>query len=445
MVKSDERLVTSGVRPREAGAYGMLHFGFALLGSLVSYYISYFYTDIRGYPLGAVSALLLVVRLFDGGIDPFIGYYMDRRQTKFGKYKGYVLYWGVPFCLLHILLFAPSPVKGSAGVLWCFVVYLLWSFAFSMIEGAGLSLMSAMSADQRARQKINTTRVTLSIVAVLVVNYCTLHLVEVLGKGNEERGFFLTMLLFALAAIPLMLLAVPSIKERNITENNGLSLGRVLRNLAGNKAIIALIVGYSLIQVTSYLKASMTIYYLKYYVEQLDLYPIFMSMGILMSLCSQPLILWCAKRVDTVRLICLGCLGGAACLLLMGVVGQNVALLLLLNCLLGISTAFPANLIYIYTAEMADDYARTEKKSYSATIHAILGLASRVGYALGGALTTMLLWITGYEANMEQATPAKAGILVGFVVLPIICYLVAVFIFWYGEQHRMQKKASSGT
>ena len=54
--------------------------------------ITYFYTDVYGLTPGDLGILLIAVRFIDAVIDPLIGMMTDRTQTRWGRYRPYLLF-----------------------------------------------------------------------------------------------------------------------------------------------------------------------------------------------------------------------------------------------------------------------------------------------------------------------------------------------------------------
>ncbi|MDR1885361.1 MAG: MFS transporter, partial [Synergistaceae bacterium] len=174
---------TDRARNRGLAAYSSASFGYSFSAMTVSIFLMYYYTDVLELSALSVTVILFVARFFDGAVDPFIGHYMDGHTTKYGKYRGYLLYWAGPSCVFFVILFVPSPLPGYGALLWYMSAYLLWSFSASMLEVSYLPLMASISCGGD-RNLTNTLKISASIVAVVATSFLTLKLVKAFGGGS---------------------------------------------------------------------------------------------------------------------------------------------------------------------------------------------------------------------------------------------------------------------
>jgi Na+/melibiose symporter-like transporter len=75
-----------------------------------------FYTDTFGITAAAAGTLLVAVRVFDAIFDPIMGAVADRTNTRWGKFRPWVLWTAVPFGIMGFLTFV-TPDLSPAGKL----------------------------------------------------------------------------------------------------------------------------------------------------------------------------------------------------------------------------------------------------------------------------------------------------------------------------------------
>jgi Na+/melibiose symporter-like transporter len=181
-------------------------------------------------------------------------------------------------------------------------------------------------------------------------------------------------------------------------------------------------------QMGGVVKNQAAMYYLKYYLNRPDVIPIFLLAGISGALLAQPLVLKASRRARQSSLMIGGYLMAAASIALVWISDQSLWLLMTVNVMFGLFMAFPANLVYVYAADLADELSYAGNGSFSGIVNSLLGVAGKFGYAAAGSAVALMLHMTSYAPNVPQSPPAIWGIKMCFISLPaIIMILSAVF------------------
>ena len=64
-----------------------------------------FYTDIFGLDGAVAGTVLLVAPIASAFVDPFIGIITDRTNTRWGKYRPWLIWTAIPLCVFYVLAF----------------------------------------------------------------------------------------------------------------------------------------------------------------------------------------------------------------------------------------------------------------------------------------------------------------------------------------------------
>ena len=205
----------SGIKFGEKVGYSLGDVGANLAFQMMMIYQLKFYTDVFGLD-GAVAGLVLLVAPFlTAFVDPLVGIVADRTRTRWGKYRPWLLWTALPFCLFYILAFTHPGISNAGAVaLYATVSYVLLLSVYSFNNTPYSSLGGVLTADIRERTSLNTIRFIASSVAQFVVQGLTLPLVSHFGDGNARRGWTLTVCLFALLAVACFLIAFGTTRER---------------------------------------------------------------------------------------------------------------------------------------------------------------------------------------------------------------------------------------
>ena len=99
-----------------------------------SYYLPIFYSNIFGLSLIDAGVLVLVTRIWDAVSDPMMGIIADRTNTKWGKYRPYLLWVAPFFTICGILLFTTPDWNYGAKLMWAYVTYILMMTVYTGIN-----------------------------------------------------------------------------------------------------------------------------------------------------------------------------------------------------------------------------------------------------------------------------------------------------------------------
>ena len=111
-------------------------------------YLAYFYTDIYGLESNHASAMMLVVGLIAAfGFNPIFGAIADRTQSKWGKFRPWILYTSIPLGVIAILAFSTPDFSYKGKVIYAVVTYTL----LLLLYAANNLPYSALSGVTRSR------------------------------------------------------------------------------------------------------------------------------------------------------------------------------------------------------------------------------------------------------------------------------------------------------
>ncbi|MFK8014623.1 MAG: MFS transporter, partial [Gammaproteobacteria bacterium] len=184
------------LRWREKIGYGFGDLGFNLYWTTIASFLAAFYTDVFGLSAAAAGTMLLVTKIIDAFTDPAMGAIADRTRTRFGKFRPYLLFGGVPLAAAAVLAFT-TPTLGAGGkLIWAYVTYTLMMMCYTLLSTPYSALSGVMTASSQERTTLISVRFFFAFTGGALVNKYTLPLVGYFGAGNDVRGWQLTMLLY---------------------------------------------------------------------------------------------------------------------------------------------------------------------------------------------------------------------------------------------------------
>jgi glucuronide carrier protein len=97
--------------------------------SMTSMFLLLYYTDVVGIAATTVGTLFLVVRVFDGFADLFAGRVVDKTETRWGRFRPFLVFAAVPLLLLNIAVFTVPDLGDSGELVYAYVTYLMFGLA----------------------------------------------------------------------------------------------------------------------------------------------------------------------------------------------------------------------------------------------------------------------------------------------------------------------------
>lgn len=140
--------------------------------NIINFLFVPFLTLTVGIPMYWVSVIMLISKVWDGIIDPFIGKISDGKQPgRFGKRRFFMLVCAPILIVATILLFFPWNLVTTSvplKIVLVILVYLIYATTQSFILIPYYSLGSEMSGDFIERTKVNSVRLGFSIFSSIV-------------------------------------------------------------------------------------------------------------------------------------------------------------------------------------------------------------------------------------------------------------------------------------
>jgi Na+/melibiose symporter-like transporter len=188
--------MSTRVPARTLAAYGVLGFPLAMAALPLYVYLPKFYGDL-GMPLATLGALLLVLRLADGLLDPLIGTWSDA-----GRSRKWLIAWSMPVLAAGMAaLFRPT----GDLVVWLGVALAVVYAAFSVATINHGAWGAELSDDPVERTRITAARESFALAGVVVASVAP----QLLGENGLSR-FAAAFALVCLACTVIALAAAPA-------------------------------------------------------------------------------------------------------------------------------------------------------------------------------------------------------------------------------------------
>ena len=255
--------------------FGVGDAGFNFYWAIIGSYLVFFYTDVFGISAAAAATMVTFTKIIDAITDPVIGGIADRTNTRWGKFRPYLIWGALPMMGAAILTMSTPDLGDTGKLIWAYATYSLLMLCYTVLNMPYNSLSAVLTADTRERNSLNSTRFFFAYFSSIIVGAATPELAEYFGDGDRysAKGWQMTMVIYAVIASCLFLVTFLSTKERvqppaNQEKTNPLN---DLKDLFVCRPWLMLFVLALVFMVTMTLRGSSAAYYFRYFVERPDL------------------------------------------------------------------------------------------------------------------------------------------------------------------------------
>ncbi len=400
-----------------------------------------FYTDTFGITAAAAGTLFLVVRVWDAIFDPLMGVIADRTNTKWGKFRPWILWTAVPFGIMAFLTFTTPPFGAQGKLAYAYVTYIVLMMVYSANNLPYSALSGVITGDLAERTSLSSYRFVAAMSAAFVIQGLALPMVKYFGGGDSAKGYQITMGIFSALAIVFFVITFATTRERvqpDPTQHN--SIRRDFADLASNGPWIAMFVLTIIVFITLSMRGGVMLYYFKYYVGREDLFSLFNVFGvgstILGVMGSTPLAKRYGKRNVFIVGLSLTVLFTAVFVFLPR---TAVPVIFAAESLRQFAYGFTIPLLWAMMADVADYSEWKNRRRATAIVFSAIVFGLKAGLGFGGAIGGWLLAAYGYVPNVAQTERALQGIKLTASIFPAITFAVAVVcLFFYTIDKRLE-------
>ncbi|MBZ6489558.1 MFS transporter [Priestia aryabhattai] len=431
------------IKFREKLSYGLGFFGLNSIQGMIMYFLVFFYTDVAGLPASIAGTILLVTRLIDAAITPFIGYKMDNTYTKWGKFRPYLLYGAVPLGVIFILIFVNPDIGHTGNIIFIFSTYLILSILLSVIGIPLTGLNTMITADPKQRASLTAFMLIFTSLGYLLAS----QLMVFIGFfENPSTGFFVTALILGIMAAFFIWFCFYNTKERVVAqqESEKIMLKEMLLVIVRNRALLVVTLIMLLISITLNIRLGALIYYFTYNLNAVELFAVFNLIYTLITILVQFGIGETITRIGKTKMY-----KASAIICSIGFLGaffigsSNITLALIFTTIGNIGMDLLFLCIWTMVPDTVDYGEWKTGRRSEGMIYSIQALSGKVAGALGGAMLGWLLATTGYNPNGTQTRQALDGIMHITNTIPFVLTILTLGImFLYpslNENNRFKK------
>ncbi|WP_298288809.1 MFS transporter [uncultured Lutibacter sp.] len=394
--------------------------------------LGFFYTEIYGLSTTIVATIFLVVRVVDAVTDPLMGAIVDRTNTKWGKYRPYLIILAVPYAIASVLVFTVPDLGPEGKVIYAYATYTTLMLLFTATNIPYGALTGVMTSDPKERASINATRFMFATGGGLIVTSLVLPLTTY--WSDPAIGYRNAMILMAILSVILFVICFATTKERVkglVSEKGKGNFIRDIKFVFKNDQYRLVALATLLMVSAQTIKNTTQLFYITIYVEDAVTYSalflsIWMIGGMIGAQLATKVLDIMDKRKAYIMLLYI-CAIMSAISYFVG--NTNIILIMVIQFFVGFFNQMIAPIWFTFTADAVDYgelkfFKRMDGLTLSFTLFSL-----KLGLSIGGALALTIMGYYGYvSGGVEQTLKATNGILFVFAIVPAIVFVLTALV-----------------
>jgi len=406
--------------------FGAGEFSSSIFFTLTSFWLMNFLTDEVRLSAALAGSALLVGKIWDAVIDPFIGYFSDRTRSRWGRRRPYLLFFSIPFGIAFVLMFTNPGIEMQAGkFVWAMLIYMLLCTVYSLTNIPYNALLPEMTDDYNERTSISGYKQVFAVLGTLLGAGAALPIMGLFA--TRTAGFTGMAAVFGVLIVASLLVTFFSVREsaqqrQPVTQK----LLKSLKDVFANRPYMLLVSAWFTNSTAVAVAESMLVYYYKYIFRNEGAVTMAMISLLVATILSFPLWVWCSKKIGKKGAYLVGMSLTIVTVLIIAfgadVLGVNGTLGLMAVAGVG----FGAH--YVLPWAMAPDtieydYAKTGLRR-EGIYYSIWTFVIAFGGALAGFLVGQGLELSGYVPEAVQSASSILGIRLMIGLLPALLLLL---------------------
>ena len=428
-------------------------------------YLAYFYTDIYGLNATDATAIMFIVGTVAAfGFNPIIGALADRTNSKWGKFRPWVLYTSIPLGIISVMAFSTPNFGYEGKVVYAVITYTLLLLLYASSNLPYSALSGVITGDMKERNSISSYRFVAVMFAQFFVQVFMLPIIIYSGAGDKALGIEIVMTWLAVIGTIMLLITFFTTKERIVpTEEQKSSVIQDLKDLITNKPWLIMLILTTLTFISLAMKGGSYVYYFENYIDESRLtvfispildyltsvginffgndpvsagFGLFNAGGIIFMIFGIGLSKGLADRYGKRNIFALFLFISTIFIILFYFFDKSsVELMFGSQILHGFFYGITIPLLWAMIADVADYSEWKNNRRATAIIFSAMMVGLKLGLTIGGGLVVQILGNYGYEANKElaQSEHVIQGVKLLVSIYPAIPFLIGITLLHYYE------------
>ena len=394
--------------------FGLGTLGRDALYTLISMYLITYLTEVVGLSdaqLAIIGTIMVICRVFDALNDPIMGTIVDNTKTKWGKFKPWIVFGAMASGVFTILLFADFGLSGNTYIAFFAVTYLLWGISYTTNDISYWSLMPAITKDQKQREGIGAIARICANVGMFSVVVLYTMVPDLFGMSPKKSYFFFTIIIVAIMWIFQMVTVIGVKEDRTELKNQQhTSLKGMVEALVKNDQLMITAVAMALFMIGYCTTTSFGVYYFKYAYKNESTYMVFAAVLGVAQLTALSIFPKFSAKYTRKQLYTGAMIAVVIAYILFFFSFEKLPVIIVAGLILFFAQAFIQLLMLLFLADAVEYGEWKLKKRNESVSFAVQPFINKMGGAIGTAVVTATLIISGINPVSQRITEIEADI-----------------------------------
>ncbi len=437
--------MTEKIKLKEKIGYGFGDAASSMFWKIFTFYLAIFYTDVFGISAAAVGTMFLVTRIWDTANDPIMGVICDRTNSKYGKFRPYLLWVAIPFGIIGVILFTTPNFGVSGKLIYAYITYTIMMMAYTAINVPYASLLGVMSGNSNDRTTLASYRMVFAFGGSLLVVAIFQPLLDLFKKSYAETtSYQLTMIVVGALAVLFFIFTFSWTRERiKVPKEQNNNLKEDVKNLLKNAPWFILLGAGVMTLIFNSVRDGVSLYYFKYFIVDdtavtfskmtFAFSTVFILLGQAFNMFGVMMAKPVSAKIGKRKTFLFAMLISAVLSSFFYICNRELVILLfVLQALVSFCAGIIFPLLWSMYADTADYSEWNTGRRATGLIFSASSMTQKLGWTIGGSITMWLLAFYGFKPNIDQSPETLNGLKIMLSFIPgVAALLSAAFIFFY--------------
>lgn len=426
---TNENVVLPKSTALEKIMFGVGNWGSLLSWTVISMFVTMYYTDSVGLAAATAGTIMLVARFLDGASDVFFAWLMKKVKFKNARIKPWIMISAPLLAIGELLVFnVPKGLTGGALTAYVFFSYTFTcAVAYTIFNLCTPSILALMSYDPADRAKTASLDFIIMYLGMTVINIVTPIMLAIGGGEHESSSWRMISIIYAILCGVLVFLQGLIIKEKESpyaeeeTQSKDISFGKVLKYVLSEKSTWICMIIFILAYFNSGV-AAIQLYYFRDVMGNMSLYSVASTAATVVSVIAIFLTPFLAEKVGRTRLIFFTQIIAVVITVVCYFGSFSFNIFIVLYAIWQFMNGFMFGSIRLFVTDNADHIFVKYKVQAVETASMASSVGTKIGTGVGAAAVGWILAIFQYDGTQAvQSAYTIHGISVAMFLIPAIC------------------------